>query len=129
MHLVYIVLQHVFLLPHFRAPTEGSGTIMHFSQLRNWQKGINAGWNMCKPTKSETKVGEEETSARATCENLWEVVLAWEMQIAIAELSERTISMALIRQARFELISKWATLPPPPPPHSTPLQLLDVITD
>lgn len=57
----------------------------------------------------------------------WEVVLAWEMQIAIAELSERTISMALIRQARFELISKWAT--PPPSPHSTPLQLLDVITD
>lgn len=63
MHLVYIVLQHVFLLPHFRAPTKGSGTIMHFSQLRNWQKGINAGnagWNMCKPTKSETKVGEDE---------------------------------------------------------------------
>lgn len=35
--------------------------------------------------------------------------VAWEMQIAIAELSERTISMALIKQARFELISKWAT--------------------
>lgn len=56
--------------------------------------------------------------------------VAWEMQIAIAELSERTISMALIKQARFELISKWASLRTLPPPLLyPPLQLLDVITD
>lgn len=56
--------------------------------------------------------------------------VAWEMQIAIAELSERTISMALIKQARFELISKWATPRTPPTPLLyPPLQLLDVITD
>lgn len=84
--------------------------------------------NMCKPTKSQTKVqrrGSETAERERESEREQErrvricgKFVAWEMQIAIAELSERTISMALIKQARFELISKWATPRTPPRPYS-----------
>lgn len=73
------------------------------------------------PQSQRQRWGKQDGEKRAgACENLWEV-LAWEMQIAIAELSERTISMALIRQARLELISKWASPPSPWIPHHSPL--------
>lgn len=96
----------VFVALHFR-PLRKSGQLCIFA------KGSML--NMCKPTKSQTKVQEGERDRRERVRERERRVricgkfVAWEMQIAIAELSERTISMALIKQARFELISKWAT--------------------